>query len=91
MLDTITAAVQASPERQARGPSAKGPLVAVVVDQWHYIRNLEGREELYDLSQDPAERHNLAADSADSDVLGRLRASATAAALPAPARQAGGQ
>ncbi len=89
--DTITAAVQASPERQARGPSAKGPLVAVVVDQWHYIRNLEGREELYDLSQDPAERHNLAADSADSDVLGRLRASATAAALPAPARQAGGQ
>ncbi len=89
--DTLTAAVQASPERQARGPSAKGPLVAVVVDQWHYIRNVEGREELYDLSRDPVERHNLAGDSARSETLGRLRASASAAALPAPSRQAGGQ
>lgn len=89
--DTVTAAVQASPERQARGPSAKGPLVAVVVDRWHYIRNAQGREELYDLSLDPTERRNLARDSAESETLGRLRASARGAALPAATRQMGGQ
>lgn len=89
--DTVTAAVQSSPEPDSRGPSARGPLVAVVVDQWHYIRNAEGREELYDLSRDPAERHNLAADSATSEILDRLRASATGAALPVPFREAGGR
>ena len=41
---------------------------AVVTSDWHYIRNVEGREELYDLSRDPVERHNLAGDSARSEI-----------------------
>lgn len=89
--DTVTAAVQSSPEPHSRGPSAKGPLVAVFVDRWHYIRDVEGGEELYDLSRDPAERHNLAADSATSEVMARLRSSAAGAALPAPSHEAGGR
>lgn len=33
---------------------------SLVIDQYHYIRNGDGREELYNLENDPFEKHNLA-------------------------------
>ncbi len=89
--DTLTAALQGRPPALAGGAGIDAPLVAIMVNQWHYIRNVEGQEKLYDLRQDPRERRDLASDSTLRAVLVRLRASADAAELPAPESQAGGR
>jgi hypothetical protein len=39
----------------------------------HYSRNGNGREELYDVTGDPAETHDLAQDPAAADRLAMLR------------------
>jgi len=41
-------------------PVSKGPMQSVVVGGMHYIRNGDGREELYDFLQDVAEEEDLA-------------------------------
>lgn len=53
--------------------NSQGPMAARIDDSLHYIRNGWGREELYAWRADTAEARNLAADSASSDVLRRLR------------------
>ena len=55
-----------------RYPNAKGDLHAVIADGLHYIRNSDGTEEVYDLTQDPSESRNLAG-SIDPAMLQRLR------------------
>ena len=42
-------------------PNTKGPMHALVAEGRHYIRNGDGREELYDLGVDPAELVDLSA------------------------------
>jgi arylsulfatase A-like enzyme len=42
-------------------PSSKGPMTSVVHQGLRYIRNGDGREELYDFTQDRWERNNLVA------------------------------
>ena len=37
-------------------------------EKWHYIRYIDGSEELYDLENDPEEWHNLALDSGMAEV-----------------------
>jgi hypothetical protein len=40
---------------------------------WHYIRNGDGVEELYDLSTDPEETNDVALDPAHREVMIELR------------------
>lgn len=44
---------------QGRDPAAKGPMKSLVAGGMHYIRSGDGREELYALKLDPAEKTNL--------------------------------
>jgi arylsulfatase A-like enzyme len=42
-------------------PITEGDMKSLVMENYHYIRNGDGREELYDLQNDPAELYDLAA------------------------------
>ncbi len=55
--------------RRREGPPAR----AVVGDGKVYIRTDGGREELYDLASDPAERNDLSRDPLQGAILARLR------------------
>ncbi|HEX8199745.1 MAG TPA: sulfatase, partial [Isosphaeraceae bacterium] len=54
-------------------PASRGPLQALVDADRIYIRNPDGREELYDLGRDPAEAHDLAGSPDARAVLERFR------------------
>ena len=43
-----------------RYPNAKGDLHSLMADDFHYIVNSDGKEELYDLNRDPHEQRNVA-------------------------------
>ena len=45
--------------RQGHIPATLGPLTSIVAEGRVYIRNHDGREELFDLLNDPLEQHNL--------------------------------
>lgn len=64
-------------------PVARGDLESLVVDDHHYIRNGDGREELYDLSADPEERRDLVGSEAAGPRLAILRARLEALLGPA--------
>jgi arylsulfatase A-like enzyme len=59
---------------QGREPVAKGPMVALVAENLHYIRMGDGSEELYSLGADPEERFNWAGAATPREVLPRFRA-----------------
>ena len=56
-----------------RPPALRGPMKSVVVAGFVYIRNSDGREELYDATSDPAEEHDLAGRPEHRDRLAHLR------------------
>ena len=56
----------------ARAPAWRGPMQSVVVDDRAFIHNADGRAELYDITNDPAELRDLAG-STESQALLRLR------------------
>jgi arylsulfatase A-like enzyme len=45
---------------QSRPPAWRGPMKSIVSDGKSYIRNADGREEVYDVLTDPAELRDLA-------------------------------
>jgi len=53
-------------------PVSKGDLYSLVADDYHYIRNGDGREQLYDVTRDQGERHDLADTEEGRIVLKRL-------------------
>ncbi len=53
-------------------PVSKGDMFAVLFGGLRYIRNGDGTPELYDFNRDPAERFNLAGDSAHQPSLDSL-------------------
>jgi arylsulfatase A-like enzyme len=55
-----------------RAPAWRGPMQSLVADGKAYIRNADGRAELYDILSDPAETRDLAG-STDPQTLDRLR------------------
>ena len=58
----------------ARYPAAKGDMESVIDDVYHYIRNGDGREELYAIGVDPHERDDLGQREDMRPVLERYRA-----------------
>ena len=56
-----------------RPPALRGPMKSVVVDGHVYIRNSDGREELYDRAADPAEASDLVGRADRRPLLERLR------------------
>ena len=54
-------------------PAAKGDMASVTDDDYHYIRNGDGSEELYAIA-DAAEQHNLSAGPESRPILERYRA-----------------
>ena len=56
-------------------PVAMGPLGSIVEGGKVYIRDGDGREEVYDLLADPSESRNLAGEAASQPALGHLRRS----------------
>ncbi|MCC6991270.1 MAG: sulfatase, partial [Acidobacteria bacterium] len=64
--------VKPSPGQPDWFPSSKGDMAGAIVGSFHYIRNGDAREELYDWRGDPLETHDLAA--AQPEVLAAARA-----------------
>jgi arylsulfatase A-like enzyme len=56
-------------------PVMKGDMASLFAGNFHYIRNGDGREELYDLSTDPDELTDLSASPDHRPVLEQMRAS----------------
>ena len=54
-------------------PVSRGDMRSVVFDGRHYIKNGDGREELYDFENDPAEEHDLAGSEEGRRVIERFR------------------
>jgi arylsulfatase A-like enzyme len=62
--EPVLSEVEAPPEddpNRGESPACLGPMTSLVGWGYHYIRNGDGREELFDLEADPGEAHNLAA------------------------------
>jgi arylsulfatase A-like enzyme len=55
LLSELTSSDSATPPSQW-----KGARKSLVIDRYHYIKNGDGREELYDFDNDPWEKRNLA-------------------------------
>jgi arylsulfatase A-like enzyme len=55
------------------GPNQRGFTVSLVAEGLHYLLDIRGTEELYDLAADPRERHNLRNDPGRNPALGRFR------------------
>jgi arylsulfatase A-like enzyme len=60
-----------------RSPVCRGPMLSLVSGGWHYIRNGDGREELYDFHADPDEAHDLAGTPGAAETLRALRSSSS--------------
>jgi len=60
-------------KNQNRAPAWRGPMKSVVALGKTYIRNADGREELYDLLSDPADSRDLVESIDSTDSLARLR------------------
>lgn len=74
--DWLVSEVALPPEADPNGgrsPVCRGPMLSLVADGWHYIRNGDGREELYDFKHDTDETHDLAGLADKAEVLRTLR------------------
>lgn len=73
-VSPLLATVTPSPGQPDWFPSSKGDMTALVHEGLRYIRNGDGREELYDRAADPWERTNLAALPEHQPALADVRA-----------------
>jgi arylsulfatase A-like enzyme len=58
-----------------RYPVAKGNMKSLVIDRYHYIKNGDGVEELYDYESDPAEEHDLTNSDQGRQLIAQFRTS----------------
>lgn len=70
----LVAEVERHPTGLSMWPNRKGPMQAVLRGSWHYIRESDGREQLFDYWADPAEEHDVAGTPAGAAALPALRA-----------------
>src|SRR5262249_55198439 len=72
VLAEVAGPVHSAPN-QGRSPVFRGPMSAAIEGQRVYIHNGDGREELYDVRADAAQRRDLAALNLAQPVLEQLR------------------
>jgi hypothetical protein len=72
ILSEIDAPPESDPNR-GESPVCRGPLASLIDAGFHYIRNGDGREELYDLDADPRETRDLSGAPGLARELGRFR------------------
>jgi arylsulfatase A-like enzyme len=73
VIDPPLSEVRGKPWKPKWFPVHKGDMQSLVDDRYHYIRNGDGREELYDFENDPWEKRDLAGSEVGSRVLTRFR------------------
>jgi hypothetical protein len=54
-------------------PASKGDMQSLILDRYHYIKNGDGREELYDIESDPWEKRDLAGKELMARRIGAFR------------------
>jgi arylsulfatase A-like enzyme len=54
-------------------PNGPGPMDSIVQGQYHYIRDAQGVERLFDIQADPAETQDLSATDLGREVMPRMR------------------
>jgi arylsulfatase A-like enzyme len=59
--------------QRGRGPKQRGLTISLVAEGLHYLLDIRGTEELYDLASDPLELHDLRNDLGQNPALGRFR------------------
>jgi arylsulfatase A-like enzyme len=72
--DPLLSEVNFAPNLPEWFPVSKGNMKSLVTDRYHYIRNGDGREELYDIENDPLEQQDTAYGADDHRMLAWLRA-----------------
>ncbi|MEO8201606.1 MAG: sulfatase [Gemmatimonadota bacterium] len=72
--DTLLMEVDYNPRLPKGAPIDRGSMRAVVMDSLHYILNGDQKEELYQFSEDPAERHDIAGTPSAAPAVARHRA-----------------
>ncbi|MBC7789976.1 MAG: sulfatase-like hydrolase/transferase [Anaerolineae bacterium] len=86
-LDPLVSGIRKGINEPQHHPIAKGDMISIVTEAMHYIRNGDGREELYDLRADPYELSDLAPRGENAAALERarnfLKASASGSDRPA--------
>ena len=55
--------------------ASRNLMKSLVAGRYHYVRNGDGSEELYDFENDPDEQHDLATSSEGRRLLARFRVS----------------
>jgi arylsulfatase A-like enzyme len=73
VADPLLSGISFTPYLPARFPVSKGDMKSLVENDKHYIKNADGREELYHFVNDPAEEHDLVGSEATQPLLQRLR------------------
>lgn len=71
--DPLVTQLDHGPQGPSWYPAGKGPMWSVIGGGLRYIRNGDGREELYDFESDPLEKADLAARPEYAAALDRLR------------------
>ena len=72
--DPLLSEVNFAPNLPEWFPVSKGNMKSLVANRYHYIRNGDGREELYDIENDPLEQQDTAYVADDRHMLAWLRA-----------------
>jgi hypothetical protein len=75
VISPLLSEVNFAPDLPAWFPVSKGNMKSLVIDRYHYIKNGDGGEELYDIEQDPLEKHDLAPTVGMHTILKRFRTS----------------
>jgi len=75
VTEPLLSEVNFAPNNPEWYPVSKGNMKSLIAQPYHYIKNGDGREELYDLEKDPFERHDLARAEEGRRTIERFRAS----------------
>ncbi len=74
VLSEVAHQVKTTSKNPNRPPAWRGPMASIVLGDSVYIRNADGREELYDLAADPEESRDLSRGPEAEARLGPFRA-----------------